>query len=675
MSLVGTIIFSVYLNTLSPSIAGGDSGEIVAEGCQLGIAHPPGYPIITLLIHAISRLDIALLGSVATRVNSFCALCTSLACCCLGLTVSFLSPSSGGVGVALPGVVLSMLTFAFSPLIWQYAITAEVFPLNTFFASLLLFLTVWFSRTPSTSTACLGAFCCGLALCNQHTIILYEAPLVLWMLVLMRRRLLKDAWLLAKLSVAFLVGFSPYLYLPLSGLLNPRQGSWGDVTTLSGFLHHFLRRDYGTFRLFSGAAGANAEGLWERNQAYVRDLLNEQASPAYGVLIALGLIVSLSMPSSSTSQVSVGNVQHLQPSPTPPSKPSATKKQKKSKPAENMVVHTSLVEPCDTLALSAEAAWTPFVLLISQLCYFFIFHSLSNLPLKDKLLYGVHQRFWMQPNVLTFIWLGVGFNAVVHTTLAVVKKVVKREEGRVGGLIVMATTILAIVLGFNQYSRNFFANDQRDNMFFNQYASAVLSPLPSNSILLINYDQQWTSVRYMQLCENYRTDITAIQLSMMTYQWFQTKTRLYRNITFPGSYLSHANSQRLVTDKAFTLLQFLQANKNKSIYLGGKLIHPDPALSQQYDLQPVGLVSLFTPLDKEPHASFYRKQAIKSWREVLNALPMLPNVTKYPEETWEWTIGRDYKDRLQGKIQCCVVDRPRTGLTHFFCLKTREHIC
>jgi len=37
---VGVLIFAaIYLFTLSPSIAGGDSGELVAEGCILGIAH------------------------------------------------------------------------------------------------------------------------------------------------------------------------------------------------------------------------------------------------------------------------------------------------------------------------------------------------------------------------------------------------------------------------------------------------------------------------------------------------------------------------------------------------------------------------------------------------------------------------------------------------------------
>jgi hypothetical protein len=36
----------------------------------------------------------------------------------------------------------------------------------------------------------------------------------------------------------------------------------------------------------------------------------------------------------------------------------------------------------------------------------------EGMTLKDKLLYGVHQRFWMQPNVLLFIWSGIGFYAI-----------------------------------------------------------------------------------------------------------------------------------------------------------------------------------------------------------------------------------------------------------------------
>ena len=36
---------------------------------------------------------------------------------------------------------------------------------------------------------------------------------------------------------------------------------------------------------------------------------------------------------------------------------------------------------------------------------------------------------------------------------------------------------------------------QRGAHYFGNYAHALLSPLPKKSLLLINYDQQWTSIR------------------------------------------------------------------------------------------------------------------------------------------------------------------------------------
>lgn len=54
---------------------------------------------------------------------------------------------------------------------------------------------------------------------------------------------------LLSLALCFLLGFSPYVYLPVSSFLNKARWSWGDQTTLSGLLTHLLRAEYGTFSL------------------------------------------------------------------------------------------------------------------------------------------------------------------------------------------------------------------------------------------------------------------------------------------------------------------------------------------------------------------------------------------------------------------------------------------
>ena len=50
------VVASAYFATLFRGIPGGDSGELVAEACHLGVAHPPGYPLYTLLGHVMVRL-------------------------------------------------------------------------------------------------------------------------------------------------------------------------------------------------------------------------------------------------------------------------------------------------------------------------------------------------------------------------------------------------------------------------------------------------------------------------------------------------------------------------------------------------------------------------------------------------------------------------------------------
>ena len=152
------VIFAVYLATLSPSIAGGDSGEIVAEGCSLGTAHPPGYPLLTMLIHFI---DVWLpFGSVAYRINVLSAALTAFAAVCIGYCVYLYQPQ--GPTPIYSSITIAMGLFSFSPLIWQYATTAEVFPLNTAFAALILLLVVVFAKYRHVWIAYIGAFVCGL---------------------------------------------------------------------------------------------------------------------------------------------------------------------------------------------------------------------------------------------------------------------------------------------------------------------------------------------------------------------------------------------------------------------------------------------------------------------------------------------------------------------------------
>jgi hypothetical protein len=85
-AICGMLVLAVYCTTISSGIPGGDSGELVTEACHLGTAHPPGYPLLTLLMHAF--INAVRVGKVAFRANLLSAVLSSSALVLLGKTGS-----------------------------------------------------------------------------------------------------------------------------------------------------------------------------------------------------------------------------------------------------------------------------------------------------------------------------------------------------------------------------------------------------------------------------------------------------------------------------------------------------------------------------------------------------------------------------------------------------------
>src|SRR3972149_8029284 len=59
-------VVMIYFKTTANTVVYGDSGEYITVGKILGIAHPPGYPLYTILAHLFTYLP---LNSIAWRIN------------------------------------------------------------------------------------------------------------------------------------------------------------------------------------------------------------------------------------------------------------------------------------------------------------------------------------------------------------------------------------------------------------------------------------------------------------------------------------------------------------------------------------------------------------------------------------------------------------------------------
>jgi hypothetical protein len=79
-SVVGVGTALAYIATANRTVTGGDNGELIAVANGLGVAHPPGYPLFTMLAAAMIRILSRSGMEVAFRVSVLSALCGGLCC-------------------------------------------------------------------------------------------------------------------------------------------------------------------------------------------------------------------------------------------------------------------------------------------------------------------------------------------------------------------------------------------------------------------------------------------------------------------------------------------------------------------------------------------------------------------------------------------------------------------
>ncbi|NLB60718.1 MAG: DUF2723 domain-containing protein [Lentisphaerae bacterium] len=217
---------AVYTYSLAPTVTLEDSGELVVAADYLGVPHPPGYPLWTILGWIFKWLfhfkDYMGQPNPAWGVNFMSGFFGALTC---GVTALLISRSglsllrtlrqqsdegpanrmdklicwASGVGA---GLVL-----AFSPFLWSQCTIAEVYSLNACLHILILTLAyVWMRRPHQTKLLYGMAFLFGLTFTNCQPIVLM-APAIGLMFFVADRRLFRDCLCVGLILLAGLVFF------------------------------------------------------------------------------------------------------------------------------------------------------------------------------------------------------------------------------------------------------------------------------------------------------------------------------------------------------------------------------------------------------------------------------------------------------------------------------------
>jgi len=236
--IVVSAFLALYAGTLLPDVLPADAGEFQLVARTAGVAHPPGYPLYTMLGWVFARAPIG--ATPAWRVNLFSAV---TAAATLGLVFSTARKLTGSI---VSGLV-AVLTLGSATTFWATATQASIRPLTAFFMALCLYALThhasWIVSQPSKDVphgprdAYLVLFSLALSLgLTHHPSLAFPGIVFVAYLMFIDPTLLRCPRRWLKPAAALIPGFLVLVYLPLSG---PPE-----LATLSGFLDHVLARGF-----------------------------------------------------------------------------------------------------------------------------------------------------------------------------------------------------------------------------------------------------------------------------------------------------------------------------------------------------------------------------------------------------------------------------------------------
>lgn len=267
-------IMFIYLKTLNPTVTFIDSGELSAAASTLGIAHPTGYPLFTLLGYIFTILPIS--QSEVYNLNVMSAFFCSIGIVLFASLLFFMLRKSEtqtkiktkksdkaelktkriASPVLFGLIVFSSITLAFSNIYWSLANSVEVYSIHAFFLCTLIyfFLKAIFKVSGNSSgnffnqnkEYMIFAFLLGLSFTNHMTTVLLAPACIT--LFIFRNYKSKEIWkLLLYMIICFIIGFSIYIYLLVRANMDTTF-IWGNPYNLERFIWHITGKQFSVWQ-------------------------------------------------------------------------------------------------------------------------------------------------------------------------------------------------------------------------------------------------------------------------------------------------------------------------------------------------------------------------------------------------------------------------------------------
>ncbi len=467
VAIISTLfVFVFYILTLAPGLIASDSGELAAVQCTLGIAHPTGYPLFTILGFIFSKLPLPL--KPITKLNLLTAIWSALAVYVLILTIKFTLDNFYKWGVLklkdseilnrfnvsenykILASVFGGLVLGFSKTSWSLSVSIEVYSLHIFLFSLILFFMLKaFVETEEKRELNLFkenwfyAFVfLGLSFTN-HLSTIYILPAFAYLYFHRFDFSSKKIKQLVVYSlIAFLIALLIYMYLPIRAKMQPYL-NWGNPTTLESFINHVTGRLYHQFLFPSFGEYISNVGFFLKTISVSFDKTLYKGADFSVIIIMsfLGMVAALFF------MRKIFNVLIL------------------------IILTTVLIS------------------------------SLYNIPDIDTYYLPAHLSFSF------FAAIGLFYISSIK-----MKELLKK-------ILIPAIFLLSILILLNfNYSRV----DQSENVFLDEYTKDVLDSVDERAIIICgpaSFYLYFPSL-YYQLVEGYRKDVVVAEISSLQQKWY-----------------------------------------------------------------------------------------------------------------------------------------------------------
>ncbi|MDR1829650.1 MAG: DUF2723 domain-containing protein [Candidatus Fibromonas sp.] len=553
-----------YALTMAPTVSFWDCGEFIAAANVLGIPHPPGSPLFVLL----GRFFILLFGWLngpAFAVNLISVI-SSILCCLLifEITIKIL-PKKLDERIYFGQSLRNLLGFfaasisLFGDTFWFNAVEAEVYGISMLIIMLEIWAALKWKETLERKYLLFILYISTLGF-GIHTFTLLPLPVILIFVLIKNRKFSVNFFAAAALFI--ILGLSSQLYLPVRSSTVPLLNE-NNPAKMENFRDVLSRKLYGDMNMFERALyrrgaiasqlgfsenigylgyhlnqwlpaplGAQKLGLWgesslEKFQFFHRIifefaiiavfagvwLLRKNPSvvliAAMFLLSSVGLVIYLNMADGTRPESHRTKQWNMQ-----------IKELKKFVP--DSIPNLPSLERINVLSnfyfsISGEMRenWLNGAPAAEGLRTFFAWNGAlkeqnKKMPMPPK---AVHREVRSRDYFFTPAFLFFAMMAAVSCGAAL-QRLSSEKAARLAAFGLVFAWLVPFICNFASHNRSkdFIARD---------FAMNVLNSVPQNGILITYGDNDTYPLWYMQLAENYRTDVVVINESLSYSDWYR----------------------------------------------------------------------------------------------------------------------------------------------------------